>query len=88
MVVTLLVTNYMARSILIDKEILVNILFWGAFANMNVELNRLRPSSTLLKGFLREVVQSLPMATTTMTDFLVVKALPSYTILSKASHIE
>lgn len=87
MVVTLLVANYITKRILVDR---IDILFWDSFVKMNIDPNKLKLASTPLKRFSDDIVQpmgaiALPIIAdqgkvfaTIMTNFLVVKAPPSY----------
>ncbi|KAF5463281.1 hypothetical protein F2P56_019204 [Juglans regia] len=98
LVVTLLVTNYTTRQILINNGSSGDILLWEVFTKMGIDPSKLKPSPMLLKGFSGNVVQPLGTITllviarkgayiaTTMTDFLVIRAPLSYnTILGHST---
>lgn len=86
LVITFLVANYMTKRILVDNDSSTNVLFWEAFTKMGINVNKLRPSPTQLKGLSGDTIQSAGTITllmtvgtrtrmaTTMIDFLVVKS--------------
>ncbi|XP_042944821.1 uncharacterized protein LOC122278703 [Carya illinoinensis] len=90
LVIILVIANYTTRRVLVDNGSSADILFWEAFIKMGIDVGRLRLSLTPLKGFSGDTIQpvgaiTLPVTAgtgaqtaTTMTDFLVVKALSSY----------
>lgn len=91
--VILVIANCTTKRVLIDNRSSIDILFLDAFIKMGVDHGRLRPSPTLLKGFSADAVQpigaiTLPVTigfrawrTTTMTNFLVVKAPSIYNVI-------
>lgn len=86
LVVSLELANCRIRWVLVDNGSSIDILLWDAFNNMGIDLIRLRPFPTLLKGFSGDAIQSVraitllvlarskTRAAATMTDFLVEKA--------------
>lgn len=88
--VIILVANYTTRRILVDNGSSTDVLFWETFVKMGIDEAKLRPSPIPLKGISGDLIQpvgaiTLPVTigrgahtTTTMTDFLVVKAPFSY----------
>lgn len=86
LVVTILVANFITHKILIDNGSSADILFWGAFARMGINVARLQLAPIPLKGFSGSMVQPMgtialsvlvatsPCTTTVIVDFLVVKS--------------
>ncbi|KAF5445094.1 hypothetical protein F2P56_034172 [Juglans regia] len=66
LVITLVLTNYTTRRILIDNGSSADILFWEAFIKMGIDVGKLRPSSTPLKGFSEDTIQ--PIGAITLPD--------------------
>ncbi|XP_057982215.1 uncharacterized protein LOC131167426 [Malania oleifera] len=87
LVVSLLVTHYKVRWVLIDNGSLANIIFWSVLQEMKIGKERLKSISTPLVGFGGDVVHPMGMITllvtmgtspqqiTLMEDFLVVNRL-------------
>ncbi|KAG6732462.1 hypothetical protein I3842_01G179400 [Carya illinoinensis] len=90
LVITLVIANSTTRRVLVDNGSSADILLWEAFVKMGIDVGKLRLSPMPLKGFSGDTIQpvgaiTLPITagtgaptTTTMTDFLVVKASSSY----------
>lgn len=88
--VTMLIANITNLRILIDNSSSAYILFWDAFIQIGIDSNRLCPTPMPLQGFSGDVVKFLgtitlsvltgkaAKTTTTMANFLVVKASLSY----------
>lgn len=93
LVISIVITNCTTKRVLIDNRSLVDILFLDAFTKMGVKHGWLRPSPTPLKGFSGDAVQRISAivllvtvrfrawTTTTMIDFLVVKAPSTYNVI-------
>lgn len=90
LVVTLLVANYTTRHILIDNGSSTDLPFREAIVKIGIDATKLRPSPMPLKGFSRDLIRPVGTitllvktgrgmcTTTTMTDYLIVKAPSSY----------
>lgn len=63
LVVTLLIANYTTRRVLVDNGSSTDILFGDSFTRMGISPDRLRPSTSQLKGFSREVIQPISAIT-------------------------
>ncbi|KAG6730244.1 hypothetical protein I3842_01G070900, partial [Carya illinoinensis] len=86
----MLVANYTTRRILVDNDNSIDILLWETFSKTGISQDRQRPSPMSLRGFFGAAIQllgsiTLPITirtgrfmTTTMANFLVVKAHSSY----------
>ncbi|XP_057953060.1 uncharacterized protein LOC131147587 [Malania oleifera] len=93
LVLSLLVTNYMVRRILIDNGSSANIMFWLVLVGMKIGKERLKPVSTPLVGFGGDTVHPLgkitlpvtigttPQQVTMLTEFLVVDRPSVYNVI-------
>ena len=89
-VITLLITDYSTRRVLVDNESLADILYYPAFQQMNLGREQLRPVHSPLVGFggmkvqpvgtisLPVVVGAYPQQVTRNVNFLVVDCSSSY----------
>ena len=92
-VVSLNITNYDVRRILVDSGSLTNILFYDAFSKMSIPDGRLGSINSLLVGFIGDAVLIEGVITLTMVagwypkqsraqvDFLVVRVPSAYNII-------
>ena len=89
-VITLLITNYTTRRVLVDNGSLANILYYQTFQQMKLGQDQLRPMNSPLVGFggmkvqpagaisLPVVVGAYPQQITKNVNFLVVDCSSSY----------
>lgn len=76
LVVTLYVSHYTIKRVLVDMGSAANVLFKDAFDQLDIPLGNIKPRTTPLIGFTRRSISSI--GSTRFIEFLIVDAPSSY----------